>query len=287
MCLSLTKADYVAKLSSLKEENNVAMLNPLSSDLNVLRQTTLFSGLETIAYNQNRKNADVKVYEFGRTYMTFKKDEESKYSETKHMSVFLSGKKQKASWNSTTGSVNFYTLKGVVLAVLSRLGLNKIKLQEINNELFTDGLSYSFKKKTLVEFGSVSQSILKSMGIKQAVFYADFNWDTVISCINTNNVQYTEVSKFPEVKRDLALLIEKDVNFNELENLALQTEKSFLKSVSLFDVYTGDKLPEGKKSYALNFVLQDDTATLTDKRIDKIMDKLMRTYKEKVSAEIR
>jgi phenylalanyl-tRNA synthetase beta chain len=287
MCLSLTKSEYVAKLKSLNPEQNVAMMNPLSNDLNVLRQTLLFSGLETIAYNQNRKNADLKLYEFGKTYLAIRKEQGTKYIETKHLSVFVTGQKQQESWNAKNDAVNFYTLKGIVNAILERLGIADVKLTEIDSDIYSQGLSLSLNKKTIVEFGAVTSSILKSMDVKQEVFYADFNWELILEAVKNTKVMYTEVPKFPEVRRDLALLIDKAVKFEQLEQLAYQSEKSILKNVNLFDVYEGDKLPAGKKSYALSFTLQDETATLTDKQIEKIMDKLMKTYQEKVGAEIR
>lgn len=299
MCLSLTKGEYATKLKSLNADQSVVMMNPLSTDLNVLRQTLLFSGLEAISYNQNRKNVDLKLYEFGKTYMALnggeaikpaRKDEPIRsggYNETKHLSLFITGRKEEESWNAKNSIVNFFTMKGVVEAVLERLGINSLKLTEYNGDLFSQGLSFCLKKKTLVEFGTVSKSILKSMDIKQDVFYADFNWDFIMESLKRVNIQYSEVSKFPEVRRDLALLIDKAVQFEQLEQLAYQSEKSMLKKVNLFDVYEGDKLPAEKKSYALSFILQDDSATLTDKQIEKIMEKLIKTYKEKVGAEIR
>lgn len=288
MCLSLTKGEYASKLTSLSPDRSVAMMNPLSTDLNVLRQTLLFSGLETVAYNQNRKNADLKLYEFGKTYMAVKGSEGvTKRIETKHLSLFITGRKTEESWNSQKDSVNFYTLKGSVLAILERLGIKDIKLSELNNDAFSNGLAFSWNKKMLVEFGSVAKSVLKIMDIKQEVFYADFNWDLIIEAVKKTNMMYTEVPKFPEVRRDLALLIDNAIQFETLEQLAYQSEKSILKNVNLFDVYQGDKLPAGKKSYALSFILQDVTATLTDKQIDKIMEKLMKTYQEKAGAEIR
>ncbi len=286
MCLSLTKGEYAGKLKSLSEDRSVAMMNPLSSDLNVLRQTLLFSGLETIAYNQNRKNADLKLYEFGKTYIAIK-GETTKYIESKHLSIFITGRKQEESWNGKSEQVNLYTLKGFVTAVLGRLGITDVKLAELNNDVYSQSATVNWNKKSLVEFGAVSKSVLKSMDIKQEVFYADFNWDLIIEAVKKTHVMYTEVPKFPEVRRDLALLIDKAIQFEQLEQLAFQSEKNILKNVNLFDVYEGDKLPAGKKSYALSFILQDEAATLTDKQIEKIMEKLMKTYQEKVGAEIR
>ena len=287
MGLSLTKSEYASKIKSLDPAKSVLMMNPLSSDLNALRQTLLFSGLETIAYNQNRRNADLKIFEFGKTYMAIKGGEATKYVETKHLSLFISGRKQEESWNVKNDAVNFYSLKGYVKAILERLGINDIKLAESNSDVFSQGLSFCSNKKTLAEFGAVNRSVLILMDIKQDVFYADFNWDLIIERLKKINIMYAEVPKFPEVRRDLALLIDKAIQFEQLEQLAYQTEKNMLKNVNLFDVYQGDKLPSEKKSYALSFTLQDESATLTDKQIEKIMEKLIKTYKEKVGAEIR
>lgn len=287
MCLSLTKSDYVNQLPSLNEANNVAMLNPLSSDLNVLRQTSLFSGLETIAHNQNRKNADIKVYEFGKTYQRIDNEEGHKYIESKRLSIFITGKKEKEAWNSSKANTSFFTLKGIVEAIIERLGLSKIKLAEIDSDIYANALAYNWKKKNIVSFGRVDNKLLKKAGIKQDVYYADFNWENVLEAILTTKTMYQEVPKFPAVRRDLALLVEKQTTFNELEKLSLQAEANLLKDINLFDVYEGDKLPAGKKSYALSFTLQDVKATLTDKQIDKVMQKLIKTFTEKAGAEIR
>lgn len=287
MCLSLTREEYSSRLNSINADHNVKMLNPLSSDLNVMRQTLLFSGLESIVYNQNRKNADLKLYEFGKTYMAIKRGDQNKYIETKHLAVFITGKKEEERWNSKKENVNFYTLKGFVKAIFDRLGV-EVRLNESVSDTFAHGLAYTWNKKMIVEFGQVAKSVLKSMDIKQDVLYADFNWDLLVDAVSKNKMlMYAEVPKFPEVRRDLALLIDKSIKFEQLEQLAFQTEKTLLKNVNLFDVYQGDKLPAGKKSYALSFTLLDESATLTDKQIEKIMEKLIKTYQEKAGAEIR
>jgi len=287
MGLSLTKAEYAEKLESLNKEQQVLMMNPLSADLNALRQTLLFGGLETIAYNQNRKKADLRLYEFGKTYIALKNEKATKYLETKQLAIFLTGRKEAESWNSKNNAVTYYTLKGIIESVLERLNII-VTAKEYNGDVFAQGLTFNWSKKKLVEFGSVSKSILKLLDIKQEVFYAEFNWDIIVEAIVANKpIMYTEVPKFPEVKRDLALLIDKAIQFEQLEALAYQSEKIVLKSVNLFDVYEGDKLPSGKKSYALSFILQDENATLTDKQIEKIMEKLIKVYQEKVGAEIR
>jgi phenylalanyl-tRNA synthetase beta chain len=219
--------------------------------------------------------------------MAIKGEEASKYIETKHLSVFITGLKKEENWNSKKENSTFYTLKAAVEAILERSGITDVKTSETSSDIFSQGLSFNTNKKSLVEFGNVSKAILKQMDIKQEVFYADFNWDLLIEAVKKTKVMYTEVHKFPEVRRDLALLIDKAIQFEQLEQLAYQSEKNILKNVNLFDVYEGDKLPKEKKSYALSFILQDENATLTDKQIEKIMEKLMKTYQEKVGAEIR
>ena len=287
MSLSLTKMEYADKVSSLNPAQRVSMMNPLSSDLSVLRQTLLFGGLETITYNQNRKKNDLKLYEFGKTYQLVKNGSVNKYIESKHLSLFLTGNKNPESWNARNEPLNFYTLKGIVEAVLERANV-KVTTKAYEGEVFSTGLVFNWNKKKIAELGIVSKPLLKLTDTKQEVLVADFNWDVLLEAIATNKtVMYKEVPKYPEVKRDLALLIDKAVQFEQLEQLAYQSEKNVLKNVSLFDVYEGEKLPAGKKSYALSFILQDEQATLTDAQIEKIMQKLMNVYQEKVGAEIR
>jgi phenylalanyl-tRNA synthetase beta chain len=274
------------QITGINTEQNVKMLNPLSSDLNVMRQTLLFSGLETLSYNINRKTSDLRVYEFGKTYLKTG-GESTKYIETKHLSVFMTGRKADESWNTTDQTSGFYTIKGVVESVFQRLGI-EVRINENVSDVFSAGLSFVWNKRSIAEFGSVSKKLLKFADIRQDVFYADINWDLVIEAFSKRkDLLYKEVPKFPEVRRDLALLVDKAVKFEQLEQLAFQAEKNLLKSVNLFDVYQGDKLPEGKKSYAMSFTLLDENATLTDKQIEKIMEKLVKSYKEKAGAEIR
>jgi phenylalanyl-tRNA synthetase beta chain len=288
MCLSLTKKEYTEKLKSLDPAKNVRMMNPLSGDLEVMRQTPLYSGLEVITYNQNRKNSDLKIFEFAKTYLAIKKTDAIKYVETKNLSLFITGTKKNESWNSKNEPVNFFMLKGIVEAILERLGIKDFKIVESKEEFFLQGASINWNKKTIVEFGAISNSILKFMDIKQNVLYANFNWEIIMEAIkNTPTLSYAEVPRFPEVKRDLSLLIDKAVEFEQLEQLAYQSEKNILKRVNLFDVYEGEKLPADKKSYALSFILQDENATLTDKQIEKVMEKLIKTYQEKIGAEVR
>jgi phenylalanyl-tRNA synthetase beta chain len=286
MALSLTREEYSSLVPALDPAQDVRMLNPLSSDLAVLRQTMLFSGLEALAYNINRKSSDLKLFEFGKTYQKIA-GEQTKYVETPHLSLFMTGRKLNESWNAPNDNVGFYTLKGVVSAIFERMGIT-VKESPNDSAMFSQSISLSWNKRVIAELGSVSKSLLKAADLRQEVFYADIRWAVCIDALRQQKpLMYTEVPKFPEVRRDLALLIDQEVKFEQLEQLAYQTEKNLLKSVRLFDVYEGDKLPKGKKSYALSFTLQDLGATLTDKQIDKIMEKLIKTYQEKAGAEIR
>lgn len=286
MSLSLTTSAYTEKLESYRSENNVRVLNPLSSDLDVMRQTLLFSGLEAIAYNQNRKSSDLKLYEFGNVYH-LEQGGEWPYREGHRMAMFVTGRKLYESWNSDDDKVDFYHLKGYVNNVLVRLGIEGLKIEEIGNDIFSQGLALSKGKKRIVEMGKINKALLKRMDISNDVYYADFNWDNVLQLIAHHKVEYREVSKFPSVRRDLALLLSSEVKFSEVEQLAYQAERTLLKEVNLFDVYEGDKLEKGKKSYAVSFILQDENATLTDKQIDKIMEKLTKTFSEKLGASLR
>ena len=268
------------------------MLNPLSPELSVLRPTLLFSGLEAIAYNQNRKNADLKLFEFGKTYASppaplHGERGATAFLEENHLALFLCGKKQSESWDSQKGSVDFFHLKSFADNILARLGINAEQVSEMSSEILSSGLSYSHKNKKIVELGFVKKSFLKKFDIKQEVFYADFNWDLVVELTKNSVVRYKEIPKFPEVRRDLALVVDRNVKYELLESLAFQTEKNILKNVNLFDVYEGDKIEKGKKSYALSFILQDANATLTDSTVDAVIQKLIKIYQEKAGAVIR
>ena len=275
---SLTKSSY----SSVIEEA-VKILNPLSSDLDVMRQSMLFSGLEAIAYNQNRRNADIKFYEFGKTYHL----NNGKYDERNHLSVFLSGKVDAEQWNQSGKSISFYNLKAAVDSILKRLNIQNLQSDEVANPEFAYGVQYRRGPKILVEFGAVANISLKATDVNKAVFYADFNWDMILMLVKNNTISYKEVSKFPAVRRDLSMLIDLNVRFEDLKKIAIKTEKHLLKEVNVFDVYKGDKLPENKKSYALSFILQDEEKTLTDQQIDGIMKKLIANFGKEVGAEIR
>ena len=280
---SLTKGKYTALISELDLNQNIEILNPLSQDLNVMRQSLLFSGLENIAYNQNRRNADIKFYEFGKTYH---KTEEGNV-ENQHLQILASGRMQAENWNTSDDKADFYFLKEKVEHILSRLGVKKIKSEAINTHGFSEGLMYKFKKKRLVCFGKLDTKLCKSFGVKSTVYAADFDWDLILELAGYTKIKYQEVSKFPSVRRDLSLLVDKSVTFDELSEIAKQTDNKILKSVNLFDIYEGDKLPKGKKSYTLSFTMADDTKTLTDNYVDKVMKKLMDSLKEQAGAELR
>ena len=283
MSNSLTKPKYSSLSENINEEANVEMLNPLSNDLKVLRQSLLFSGLESVAYNINRKNNSLKFYEFGKTYHKYSE----KYEENKHLTLFVSGNRNKKSWSLSNKTSDFFYLKGIITSLLVRLGINKIKSSPTKLDVFSEGISFGYGKTKLVEFGVVKQSILKEIGIKQEVLFADFNWDSILNVIGNRKIKVSNLPKFPAVKRDLALLLDSKVAFNDVYNLAFQTERKLLKEVDLFDVYEGDKLPEGKKSYAISFLLQDETKTLADKQIDKIMQKLQQNFEKNLDAVLR
>ena len=282
MANSLTTANYIQLSDLLKEEHNVTMLNPLSSDLATMRQSLLFSGLEAISYNINRKNTDLKLFEFGKTYHNYP----SGYEEKKHLTLFLTGNRNQETWTIGQKPTDFFLFKGYVNAVLERLGIQKTQNQPLATDVYSEGIAISLGKDTIVEIGVVKKSILKHFGIKQEVFYADFNWAAILKLIS-NKIKFTEIPKYPEVRRDLALLLDQAVTYESIYTIAKQTEKSLLKNIDLFDVYEGQNLPEGKKSYALSFSIQDSSKTLNDEQIDKIMSKLQKNFETELGAILR
>ncbi len=290
---SLTKAEYFETSKVFDEKNSVELLNALSRDLNVLRQTLLYGGLEVIAYNQNRKLHDLKVFEFGNTY--FKKEGYDKsrgqknYKEEKHLIIMATGQLQDENWNSQSGKVDFYYLKGLVDSLMRLSGINAERLtsDEFNDGNFQYGIQLTSNGKALAKIGLLNKELLKYMGIKSEVFAADVDWDEWFRLIPREVVQYNPVAKFPEVRRDLALVVDKNIGFGELKSLALKTERKLLQSVGIFDIYEGDKIPAGKKSYALSFILQDENKTLTDKLIDKSMQRIQQAFERELGASLR
>jgi len=280
---TLTKLQYV-EAAGVNESEVVKVLNPLSQDLGIMRQSMLYSGLEAIEYNSNRQHSDLKFFEFGTTYGITQKG----FDEQPHLSLFVTGRRQDESWNGDKKEIGFFYLKSFVENILKQLGISLSKLKEESAAgEFAYGVTWKLNDKPLVNFGSVSKKQLKLFGISNEVFYADFNWKSVLKNSATDKVQYSEIPKFPQVKRDLSMVIDSEVTYAQIRDIAFRTEKILLKDVNLFDVYAGDKIESGKKSYAVSFILQDERQTLTDKTIEKTMNRLMEAFEKEVGAVIR
>ncbi|NDV45937.1 phenylalanine--tRNA ligase subunit beta [Paludibacter sp. 221] len=292
---SLTKSAYYTNLSSYPETNCVRLMNPLSSDLNVMRQTLLFGGLESVVRNINRKRSDLKFYEFGNVYSYHNEnrsdaDALSAYAEGYHLALWLTGNKQAQSWAVAAAKTSVFEMKAYVENVLRRLGINlrKAVYGDYSDELLSEAMTiYSRSGKKLAVFGVVHPKLCKYMDIDTEVYYADFVWANLLSEIKGHKVLFKEMSKYPEVKRDLALLLDKNVQFAQIEKIAYESERNLLKDVYLFDVYEGKNLEAGKKSYAVSFVMQDESKTLTDKQIDMIMKKIQTNLENKLGAKLR
>ena len=264
-------------------DSAVRMLNPLSSDLSVLRTSMLHSGLQTVSYNHNRQKTDLKLFEFGKTYHKV----DGLHQEKQHLAIFISGDRNQNSWAVASKKSEFFYLKGVVDNIMERLGLRDIDTKPLSEPGYAEGISYVKNNQVLAAIGLVGKADIKRFDIKQEVFYADLDWDAILETVSTQNVTFKEIPKFPEVTRDFALLLDESVSFQKVYDIAWKTEKKLLKKVNLFDVYTGKNLPEGKKSYAVSFTLMDEKKTLTDKQIDKIMGKLLAQYQKELGAELR
>jgi len=292
---SLTKGAYYAGLDRYKEEYSVKIMNPLSTDLNVMRQTLLFGGLESIAHNANRKSANLRFFEFGNVYHLDPQKQNTEnpmaaYTEEYHLGLWLTGKRVEGSWAHPDEDMTFHELSAYVENILRRAGVRQGMLvrKKSTNDIFSAGILMENRGgKQVLEMGVLSKKIQKQADIDNAVFYAEINWAALMKVIRKNQVLYTEISKYPSVSRDLALLLDNSIEFAAIEEVARQTEKKLLKKVELFDVYEGKNLPDGKKSYAVNFILQDETKTLNDKQIDAVMQKLVSSLKSKLNAELR
>ena len=281
---SLTAPSYnKLLLGELAAKKEVGLVNPLSGDLSILRKTSIFSALEIAAYNINRKRQNLKLFEFGKTYHAL----EDKRIEEKYLSIVLSGAANEPSWTGSNIPTGFFQLKSIVETVLSKLGITDSVSHPDTSGLFSEGLSFMKGPMMLVSFGVVKKSILKSFDIKQDLLFANFNWDIILKVMNKKGIVFTEISKYPEVKRDFALLLDTSVTFKQVYDLAYKNERKLLRNISLFDVYEGSKLPKGKKSYAVSFTIQDDNKTLTDQQIEKVMSKLQRSYESELNAELR
>ena len=292
---SLTKVSYYKDLNRYTEETTVKILNPLSADLGVMRQTLLFGGLESIVRNANRKNSNLRFFEFGNCYHYDESKKEADklikaYTQDQHLGLWITGKRVENSWAHPNEDASFYELKAYVENILVRLGLSPqaVTLAKGENNIFEDSISIVTKAgKIIAELGIVAYKLTKNMGITNEVFFADIYWDNLLKAVKKHVVEYKEISKYPAVSRDLALLVDKTVEFEQIKEIAYSTEKKLLKAVELFDVYEGKNLPEGKKSYAVNFILQDEQKTLNDKQIDSIMKKLIDNLTKRLNAELR
>ena len=294
MSNSLTKASYYEGLTSCPADRCVRILNPLSADLSVMRQTLLFNMLEAVALNANRRNGDLCLYEFGNCYFydESKRTEENRlaaYSEEYRLAVAVTGVSTPQSWNAKPEKASFFTLRAVAEKLLRRFGIDiyALKTEPLESDLFSEGLSLSLNGKELLQIGSVAAKIRRTTDVKQEVYYLEMNFEALAKSTKKLKIEAEELSKFPEVKRDLALLVDKQVTFAALRDAAFAAERKLLKSVSLFDVYEGDKLPEGKKSYALSFILEDKTRTLDDKTIERVMSNLTRQFEQRCGAQVR
>ncbi len=285
MGMSLTKAKYASIVNDdfISDETAVKLLNPLSQDLGIMRQSLLFGGLESIELNQNHKNPDLKLYEFGKVYHKTG----DAYKEKYQMGIWLTGARQPESWNNANNAVAIHDLKAAVDAVLSAAGIKNAVLNATQSEIWSEAMSVSVNKKTIVRWGRVAASLRKAFDIKQDVYYAEIDWDQLIQVLPKNNIQYSAPEKYPAVRRDLSLLMDKQVQFMEIEKIAYETERKLLKEVGLFDVYEGKNLEAGKKSYAVSFILQDASKTMTDQQVDATMQKISKALDEKLGAKIR
>lgn len=297
---SLTKSSYYDNNPDFPAERCVSILNPLSKELNVMRQTLLYSGLECIVYNMNHKILDQKIYEFGRSYeknLNVENDPAAavavtkRYVETQHLTLMMTGAKQRESWRGKSVKVDFFDVKSCLVNILQRMRIpmGRLEIVPATEQFLSEGLAYRFKdsKKQLAVVGCIARPTLQKMDCKQEVFYADINWDLLLKSIPSKDVTYSEIPKFPEVRRDLALVIEDSVTFAQIEAVARNTEKKLLREVSLFDVYVGKGIAEGYKSYAVSFILQDPDKTLNDKQIESVMSKLQKNLETQLNAKIR
>ncbi|HSH18860.1 MAG TPA: phenylalanine--tRNA ligase subunit beta, partial [Draconibacterium sp.] len=290
---SLTKASYYTGLKNYGEEQTVKILNPLSADLNGMRQTLLFGGLESIVHNVNRQNKNLRFYEFGNCYFykgtELKDHPEKNYWEEEHLGLFITGNMENESWSEKEKSTSFFAIKTYAENILKRLGFStsQMHITESENELFSVGLSYNFNHKALLNVGIVAPKWLKKFDIENPVYYADFNWDNVFIIHKKHKVLFEELPKFPAVRRDLALLIDKAVKFEQIKEIANKVERKILREVDLFDVYEGKGIPDDKKSYAVSFILRDDKGTLNEKQIEKTMQKMVDTFSRELGAILR
>lgn len=293
MCNSLNPAAWYEQSPDFDNNQLVILANPLSSDLNAMRQSLLYGGLNSVVWNINRQNTDLKLYEFGHCYF-FKKPAEShpkaeNYTEKASLSLFITGNTNKTTWNSKSNPTDFFTIKSYVEMVLARVGIKPENLSTGESEMkyFSESITYLSNNKLVAEIGKISKSYLSKFDIGQDVYYGNIDWDQVLKMIKSHKISFTELPKYPSVRRDLALLLDRSIKFSQIREIALKTERNILQEVSLFDVYESDNLGHNKKSYAVSFILRDDLKTMTDKTIEKVMSNLIRTYEKELNAQIR
>ncbi len=284
MGTSITNSSYYEG-----ETDVVKILKSMNANMDVMRKRMVYSGLEAVKHNQNHYQTNVTLFEFGKTYNTYQKDDINQYNEQEHLTLFLSGNKNNESWQGAQQPYTFFDLKALVQQLFEKLGLmNVMRSRDYKGEELSYGMELMSRKKTVVSFGALNHKLLKQMGIKQAVLYADFNWSYILELMKYQKVNFAEIARFPSVRRDLALLLNKEVNFGDVAAIAIKTDKKLLKTVNLFDIYDDEsKIGKGKKSYAVSFIFQNYEKTLTDKEIDKIMQKLIHNYEKQLGATLR
>ena len=282
MTNSLTKPEYVDWSNSLDSANNVEILNKLSEDLGVMKQSMLFTGLEVVAYNINRRQRDLKLFEFGKTYS----QAEGSYLEFPRLSLLMTGSFLKESWMTSQEEISYHHLAGLVKGIFTKLNIVGYESTDVTDDIFEYGLNYELKGKKLGAVGLVNHKILKKIGIKQEVFYADLDWRLLFS-YTIDNIVVERPSRFPEVRRDLSLVIDKKLEFKDIFDVVRKNEKKLIKEVDIFDIYEGNNLEENKKAYSIKFILEDKEKTLTDKLIDKTMKRLMNAFERELGALIR
>ena len=293
MCNSLNPAAWYEQNDDFDKEHLVLLANPLSSDLNAMRQSLLYGGLSSIAWNINRQNPDLKLFEFGHCYFYNKPPEShpapDHYFEPEHLDLFITGHTGKQSWNNKTNPTDFFHMKSFVEMIIARTGFKPESLasKESNKKYFSESVAYLHNNKTIAEAGRVSRKYLKQFDIDQDVYYGNIQWDLLLKAAKNHSISFHELPRYPSVRRDLALLLDRSVKFSQIRDIALKTEKNILQDISLFDVYESDSLGQNKKSYAVSFTLRDDLRTLTDKNIDKVMNSLISAFQKELNAQIR
>lgn len=291
---SLTNPEYISVLKSYSPEENVTILNPLSNELAAMRQSLLFGGLESVSYNINRKNINLKLFEFGKTYRRSNAQSSESilpgYTENYALSLLICGAVNPESWATGKGkAVDFFFIKSFVNSILTRLGIaaSEFITENFSDDQFSEALCYKVKDENVVRFGKLNKNVLKHFDIKQEVFYADFNWDMIVNLTVKNKLEYSDISKFPQVRRDLALLIDKKIQYSEIEKIIKNTENKMVLEVNLFDIYEGDKIESDKKSYAVSVILQNKEKTMSDQEIDAVMNKIIKSLQQKLNAVLR